>query len=362
MKVLIAHASAGGGHRRAAEALFQFLKDNRKDFELEIADTLEFSGHFFRFCYTKGYPFLVHYGTGIWGALFFLTQTGPIRFIGRKIAQAINYFSCAAFREFLSKKKFDYIISTHFLSSELACGLKLNNKIRSKIITVITDFGVHPFWISEGTDVYMVASEFTKTKLCSMGVEAGRIKVSGIPVSPNFNRSFDRNMLAPKLGLDPEKFTVLVMTGSFGSGPLEKIAREISKDAQVAVVCANNKKLFLTLSKKKLKGIKVFGFINNPEELMAVSDIIITKPGGLSIAELLSMGLFPVFISEIPGQESENIKVLSYYGIGAKPTRIKQIKELVLQLKNNPEELKKFKDMIRQLAKPGCQEIAGVIR
>ncbi len=106
-----------------------------------------------------------------------------------------------------------------------------------------------------------------------------------------------------------------------------------------------------------------FGFINNAEELMAVSDVIITKPGGSSIAELLNMGLSPVFIAAIPGQEQENIKVLAAYQVGCAANKIKQIKEFVLDLKNDPSKLADLRNNIARIKKPfACRELADVIR
>ena len=95
---------------------------------------------------------------------------------------------------------------------------------------------------------------------------------------------------------------------------------------------------------------------------MAVSDVIITKPGGSSIVEFLNMGLFPIFISAIPGQEQENVKILAGYGVGYVPKNIKQIKDMILDLKNNPQKLQSLKKNIGQVAKPSvCQEISSVI-
>ena len=362
MKVLITYASAGAGHRRAAEAVFDYLKNNRKDIELELVDILSFSNPFFRFCYDYGYPFLVHYATWLWGFFFWITEFSFTRWLSRKLSTFVNYLACHKFRNLLINEEFDFIISTHFLNSELAANLKLKNKIKSKLITVVTDFGVHPFWASCGTDLYIAASELTKDKLLNIGVKKEQIKVFGIPFSPSFAKAQDRGKLAAKFGIDADKFTVLVMTGSFGSGPLDKIAESLSHDVQVLVVCAKNKKLFSRLNKKDLENVKVFGFVNNAQELMGVSDVIITKPGGLSIAELLSMGLLPIFISAIPGQEQDNIKVLAAYGLGFAPRDIKQVKELVLGLRNNPQKLQSLKRNIGQVAKPSaCQEIASVI-
>lgn len=363
MRVLITYASAGAGHRRAAEAIYDYLKNNRKDLALELVDILPLTNPFFRFFYNSGYPFLVHNATWLWGFFFWMTQSRLTRALSRKSALIINYFGCRKFTEYLIKEKFDFIISTHFLNSELAANLKLKNKIQAKLITVITDFGVHPFWVSQGTDLYIAAGLLTQDKLIKMGVTKENIQASGIPFSPSFTKVADRRQLADKFGLRQDVFTVLIMTGSFGSGPLEEIAESLCAGAQVLVVCAKNKKLFLRLEKRKLPNVKVFGFVNNPQELMGVCDVIITKPGGSSIAEFLNLGLFPVFISAIPGQEQENVSVLANYGVGRAPKNIQQIKELVMDLKNNPQKLQGLKKNIAQVAKPlACQEIARVIR
>jgi len=363
MKVLITYASAGAGHRRVAEAIDDYLKNNRRDLKVELVDILLFANPFFRFCYNSGYPFLVHYAIWLWGFFFWLTEFGLTRWFSRKSALIVNYFGCRKFVTYLIKENFDFIISTHFLNSELVANLKEKNKIQSKLVTVITDFGVHPFWVSKGTDLYIVASGLTKDKLLSMGVEEQKIQASGIPFSSSFLKTQNRAELAEKFWIDKNKFTVLLMTGSFGVGPLEEIAESLCSEAQVLVVCAKNKKLLARLQKRNLENVKVFGFVDNAQELMAVSDVIITKPGGSSIAELLNMELLPIFIAAIPGQESVNVKVLASYHVGSVTNNIKKIKDLILDLKNNPQRIEELRQKIREIKKPfACQELASVIR
>ncbi len=363
MKVLITYASAGAGHRRVAEAIYDYLKDKRKDLKLELVDILPFASLFFRFCYNSGYPFLVHYAIWLWEFFFWMTEAKLTHWFSRKSALIVNYLGCRKFVKYLIKENFDFIISTHFLNSELAANLKLKNKIQAKLVTVITDFGVHPFWVSNGTDLYIAASGLTRDKLLKMGVIEQRIQVSGIPFSSSFVKTQNRAQLAEKFGIDKDKFTVLVMTGSFGSGPLEEIAESLCAQAQVLVVCAKNKKLFSRLQKRNLEHVKAFGFVNNAQELMAVSDVIITKPGGSSIAELLNMELLPVFIAAIPGQESQNVELLASYAVGSRADNIGEIKDLVLDLKNNLPKTEELRQKIREIKKPfACQELASVIR
>jgi processive 1,2-diacylglycerol beta-glucosyltransferase len=249
------------------------------------------------------------------------------------------------------------------LTSEIAASLKNKRRIASRLITVVTDFGVHPFWICPNTDDYIVASSLTKEKLIKEGIPAGHIHDFGIPIDEKFLRKYDRQSLGQKLGIDPAKFTILIMTGSFGIGPLEEIARKLCRVAQVLVVCATNRRLYQKLKKKEGLGIKAYGFVNNPEELMAVSDVIITKPGGASIVEIVAMELVPVFISAIPGQEEENERVLRRFGVGFLPRSVNDIARIISDLKADPQKSEEMRFRMRELKKPNAiGDICDVVR
>ena len=363
MKLLITYASAGAGHRRVAEAVYNYFKEQRPEVSLEMVDILAKTNALFRFSYAKGYSFLVHYAVELWHFAFWLTEFKGLRPLTRFFAALSNRINTQGFAAYLIRKDPDYIISTHFLPSEIAAHLKIKKKISSTVITIITDFGVHPFWISRGTDFYIVASDFTKDKLIAEGIAREKIKVFGLPSDIKFLREFDRASLSGKLGIRPDKFTVLLMTGSLGIGPLEELAALLFRDVQVLVVCAANKKLYDRLNKRNLPNVKVFGFVNNTEELMAACDIIVTKPGGSTIAEVINMGLVPIFISVIPGQEEGNVEALEEFGVSLTPKTVDAIKDMVLGFKNNPEKLQEMQSRVQKLKKPfSCQELAGVIR
>ncbi|MFH1191406.1 MAG: glycosyltransferase [Candidatus Omnitrophota bacterium] len=363
MKVLIIHASAGAGHRRAAEAIFNYLKEHSPDLDLVLLDALDKTNALFKFDYTKGYSFLIKYATTLWHWAFWATDSKFLRPISRALARVINGINSQKLIRYFIHERPDVIVSTHFLPSELAAALKRKHKINSKLITVITDYGVHPFWISCGTDLYVVAADFTKDRLVMEGVGVEKISVLGLPFDPKFLRHFDSSVLAHKIGIDDKKFTVLLMTGSFGLGPLEEIVEALHKDCQVLVVCAGNKKLYAKLLKRNLENVKVFGFVSNTEELMAAAQVIITKPGGATITEVLIMELPAIFISVIPGQETANVQVLAKYGIGISPKNIQEIRSIVLDLKNNPQKIQELKRRIREIQKPfACKELASAIR
>ena len=354
MKIIISYVSAGAGHFKAAEAVYNYIKEHCPQTDVRIIDAIEKTNYLFRINYTFGYSFLVTRLKFLWWLAFWLTDFRPLRLFTRPIASVINQLNTDRFARLLIQENPDVVISTHFLPSEIASNLKKAEKIKSRLVTIITDFGIHPFWISLGTDIFVVASQFSKAELIRDGIAEDRIKEFGIPIDLKFLKQYDREKLCRKFDIDERKFTALIMTGSFGLGPLEKIVNALYRDVQILVVCAANKKLYTRLQNRNLANVKAFGFINNPEELMAVSDIIITKPGGLTISEIAGMELAPLFISAIPGQEAGNIKVLKKYGIGLFASSIGDIKNIVLDLKEHRDKLKTIKDNIKKLKKPDC--------
>lgn len=362
MKIIITYVSAGGGHFRAAEAVYSYIKQHCPSAQPQLMDALEKTNTLFRLAYIFSYTFMVRHALFLWKCVFRVTDFRPLRPSTRKAASFLNRINSVNFCRFLVRENPDFIISTHFLPSEIAAFLKARSKIKSKLFTVVTDFSVHPFWVSAGTDLYIVASDSTKEELLLEGIQESRVKVSGIPIDVKFLQSYDRYTLCRKFGIDNSKFTVLIMTGSFGVGPLEEITRSLCADTQVLVVCASNKILYGKLKLAGLPNVRVFGFVDNAQELMAVSDIIITKPGGLSISEALSMELVPVFISWIPGQEEKNMEILKKYGIGIVPKNAGEIRDIVLDLKGHPERLSAMKDNIRKVRRPDAiREICNAV-
>lgn len=362
MKIIITYASAGTGHRRAAEAIYNYFKENCPHHDLKIIDALQKTNFIFRKFYSYGYLFLVNHALWLWGFSFWLTSIKCLRPSTNILISVINRLNAKNLSDFLIKERPDFIISTHFFPSEIATYLKKINKLNSKLISVITDFGIHPFWILSGTDMYIVASNFSKEQLILKGVQENCIKDLGIPIDAKFLKIYEKNILCKKFNLEPDKFTILISTGSFGIGKIPEIMDSLYQEVQILVVSAHNKILYARLRKRNYPNVRVFGFIDNMQELMAVSDMIITKPGGLTIAESLAMGLLPIFITAIPGQESENAKILAKKSIGINIKDAASLKDIVLDFRDHPDKLKNMKEKINELKRPfAVKELCNVI-
>jgi processive 1,2-diacylglycerol beta-glucosyltransferase len=324
MKILLVHASAGAGHMMAAKAIHDGLKKYTSHNAI-LVDALDKTYPMFKNMYRDGYAFMIKKAPMLWAVAFGFLDIPFMQPILKPLRRMYNAIHTGNLEKYLCKESFDYIISCHFMPVEVVSALKRRGKIRAKLITVVTDFDVHRIWLGTGVDLYMVASSWTRNKMISMGISAEKIIVAGIPTNEKFSEHKDVLKLKQDFGLAKDMFTVLIATGSFGIGPIEEIIKSLEGEFQIIVVSGHNKTLFETLSAKGYKGAKILGLVNNMDELMAVSDVMVTKPGGLSTSEALVSQLPMIFFNPIPGQEMNNIKVLGTYGVGVNGDSIGKI-------------------------------------
>ncbi len=343
------HATAGAGHRKAAEAIHHGL--TARHFTASIVDALDYTSSFFRCGYSKGYEFMVGELPTFWAGFFALTDQAwflPVFRTGRRIYNGVN---TGRLEKYLKEQKFDRIVITHFLAAEVCGHLKRAGQINGRLVVVVTDFDVHKIWVIDGVDEYCVASEYTKQRLMALGIDASCITATGIPLDEKFTRARDKKETRKKLGLDPDAFTVLISTSSFGFGPIELLA-EYLQSLQLIIICGNNESLRQRMEVKGNPRHKICGFVDNMEEMMAASDVMVTKPGGLSVTEALANNLPMVFFSAIPGQEAGNVRVLAANGIGLSGMPLRDLASEVLGLSASPAALSAARERTKLLAKP----------
>ncbi len=316
-----------------------------------IIDALDYTNCFFRIAYTRGYEFAVGKVPVLWAFFFALTDQHWFLPVFRAVRRIYNGCNTGPLVEFIKAGNFQRIVVTHFLAAEVCGYLRRTGAITSQVVVVVTDFDVHKIWLIPGVDAYCVASEYTKGRLLALGVEADKIHVTGIPLDEKFIGHRDRKDVRRRLGLDPGAFTVLVSTSSFGFGPIEALA-DYFNGIQLIVICGHNLPLRARLEGKSNPKHKICGFVDNMEEMMAAADVMITKPGGLSVTEALANHLPMVFFSVIPGQEAGNVRVLAANGIGLSGLPLRDIASEVLGLAASPLALSEAREKTKKLAKP----------
>jgi processive 1,2-diacylglycerol beta-glucosyltransferase len=321
-KIFIIYAHAGEGHKKAAEAVFESAKERFPSSEIRLVDVLDYARPYFKDSYTRGYLVLIRYGAPLWGFFYRFFDCGFLyRACIKAMRRVINHAQVRGFEGFIIEERPDMVITAHFLPNEIISFLKSARGCTTKLITCVTDFRPHYFWIADEVDAYMVAHRDTKRELIARGVDEKKIFVTGIPIAQKFFASKDRQAIKTRYGLPDEKKLVLIIGGGFGVGPLEALFEKFKHktSCEVVIVAGRNEALAATLEKKvaqqRIAHVHIRGFIDTMDEYMYASDAIISKPGGLTLQEALVMRKPVVGIKPVPGQEKRNVVFLSKRGL-----------------------------------------------
>ncbi len=364
-KILIVYASAGDGHKKAAEAIYKQFPDIPSGAEVVFIDSLNYTTRFFKFFYRRIYIILIKYLPWLWG-FFYHTLNNRFFFLLASPFRALtNTLNSKKLIDFLLKEQFDIIISTHFFAPEVISRFKEKSALPALLINVVTDFKAHLYWIAKNIDKYVVASESVRQGFVDRGVAFERISVLGVPVRKGFSIPVSKEAARKELNLLADKFTILVMGGGLGVGPIKEVVSDLQRigfDCQIIVVCGHNKLLAGKLEAMAVNFVKktyVKGFYHNIDMLMAASEIMISKAGGVTVSESLAKGLPLICIKPIPGQESGNAEFLFNHNIGFRLKNHGEINDTISKFFYSADGAGNLRKKIKNLAKPNsAKEIA----
>jgi processive 1,2-diacylglycerol beta-glucosyltransferase len=285
-----------------------------------------------------------------------------------KIKETIHKFNSPKLKNLFDKFRPDVIICTQAFPCGMVADFKKTYNSDISLVAVLTDYVPHSYWIYDTVDYFVTPSDEVSQRLIRKGVSFDKIKSSGIPFDPIFNEPVDKQNIMQRLKLDPALPTVLIMGGGQGLGPIKTIIRsleKVKKEIQEIVVAGSNKKLYKSLKrklKKYKKRILVFGYVDNIYELMGISDMIITKPGGVTTAEALAKRLPMIIVRPIPGQEASNTQYLTEKGAALKIDKPKEINLLVEDLLENQEKFNQMRKATEDIGKPNSSlDIARLV-
>lgn len=359
-RLLILSVSAGAGHVRAAQAVEAAARTAQPPLEATHIDLLTLVPADFRRLYGQQYIKLVEKLPQLWAYLYSRSDR-PSRdsLLGslKRSAEKLNTRKLSAEIERLQP---DAILCTHFLPAELLSRQRAKGRNVPPLWVQVTDFDVHALWVHPHVDGYCVASEEVAFRLADRGVPREKITVTGIPVMPQFSAPLDRATCARELGLAADKFTVLMMAGGAGVGGLDVLAARLLRlpdDLQLVALAGRNEELSGRLQRlAKAHAGKLFplGFTTTVERVMTASDLVVTKPGGLSVSECLAKGRPMLLVSPIPGQEERNADYLMEAGAAIKAVDAATLEFKLARLLADRSRLRTMGDAARALARPNA--------
>lgn len=346
---------------RTAEALKKAAGVLYPEAEVSILDTFRYASPFLEKVVLGTYMEILKMTPVIYGYLYRQAERGqPLSSRGKlEFNRILNILAAPRLVEYIKNFKPEMIVCTHPFPLGIVSYMKKKGTFLGPIFATITDFTIHSFWIFPEVDYYLVGSEALTPQCEKFGIEHGRVRATGIPIDPAFNAHYDKYQFKKQLGLDSALPTILIMGGGLGMGPLASAVKTLGGSqgsCQLIVVAGANNAL-----REKLTRIthglpceaKVFGFVDNIHQLMAASDFMVGKAGGLTCAEAAAMGLPLLIVDPLPGQEERNTEFMAASGAGVRVEE-RDLAGVVQAYLAEPGRLKKMVHAAQTLGKPNA--------
>lgn len=357
-KLLVLSVSAGTGHTRAAEALRSHASAAHGDVTAVHLDTLQFATPLLRMLYARFYIWLIRRSPALWSWIYRSTNMAAPTGLVHRMRRWGERLNCQALLAEIARSAPDAIICTHFLPAEILSQLIATGQLRCPVWVQVTDFDVHRMWVHKHMAGYFAPNQEVAFRMAGHGIAAEAIQVTGIPVMPAFARQPAGAACARALGLDPQVTTVLLMGGGAGLGSVHTVAAHLlamPETFQLIALAGKDRAMLAALqalAARYPKRMVAHGYTDRIERLMACADVVISKPGGLTSAESLAMGLPMIVIAPIPGQEERNANFLIEQGVALQAFDLATLEFRVRHLLANPAKLADMRTRAKALGRP----------
>jgi UDP-N-acetylglucosamine:LPS N-acetylglucosamine transferase len=357
LKALVVYSRVGGGHLSAARALAAELEATGRC-TARLVDAYLECGRFPVTLFPRAYAHLARNHPRLWSLLYHGSERGlnPSTLVGP--------FLRSGFKRLLDEARPDVVISVlPVINGPLAEAAKEANPPTEVVLTevVLTDWhSLHPFWVASGVDHYTAPTESARYDCVRFGAAVDSVDVVGIPVRREFaqlgERADLRAHLLARLGLDPGRFTILAMMGAEGSPRALRNVASLARhdlDAQLVVVCGHSDELRRRVQHVRARiPLRTLGFVEHVADLMRASDLLVTKAGGVTLAEAFCCAIPVVIHDLLPGQESGNLEYVRRHEAVEFARRPSALASVVAALRADPKRLGDLRERGARLARP----------
>lgn len=352
MKALILSCNTGEGHNSCAKAIKEYY-DLAED-ECIVFDALSFVSDRASKIISKGHIWIYRYAPQIFRTGYRLAEKHPSIFQeGAKVYKFLTKGTELMYK-YISEGEFDAVICTHVFSSLMLTDMLSKHPMQIKSCFVATDYTCSPSCKESNLDTYFIPDLSLKDDFLCENITSDKMIDSGIPVRQVFYRKTHKAIAKKYQGIPENHKHILIMCGSMGCGPIEKLTKSLSSklrgDWTMTVVCGTNERLRNKLSNryKSNRSIHIKGFVRDMSVLMDSADLYITKPGGISISEAAVKNLPMVFINAVAGCEAYNSKHFTDIGGAISATNVKELTDICVELLNDESKLIKMHENLAE--------------
>ncbi len=334
MPTLILSCSTGGGHNSAAKAIKEIYDLNNET--CDIVEALDFCGKLISHTVCKGHVFLYRNLPHVFGRLYSSIEKHPDRLSQGSLIYKLLSIGSERLYKYITAGKYESVICTHtFAALMLTETIRLYNlKLNSAL--VITDYTSYPGVSDTELNYYFIPDQRLVNDFND--IPSDRLIACGIPISQRFYTKQEKHFAKKKMGISYTQRHILLLCGSMGCGPVAKLLKQLERQAtrncDISVICGTNSSLRHRLSKKyaNKRNIHIRGYINDISVAMDSADICITKPGGISVTELLNKHIPMVLFDAVGGCEDYNCRWLVTNGFGISSDNLKSVAYKSLRL------------------------------
>jgi processive 1,2-diacylglycerol beta-glucosyltransferase len=358
-RILLMHASVGAGHVSAALALAEAFR-RKQDGEVRVADIFDYGSQLFRETVTQSYLQLSSRAPMLWKMLYDTTDTSELDLINirNRLQGRLGRPLVSKFERFITAYNPDVLVCTHFLPCALLSDRKTEGEWSKPLFCVITDYMVHNQWLNSGVDGYFLASEMTHAAMIARGTPPSILHVTGIPVKLEIADPKPAGAMRARLRLPLEVPLITLFGGGIEPQRVRRMVTMLlasATPATLVVVAGRSEELteaLADLSDGPRIQLRLLGKIDFVDDLVAASDLAITKSGGLIVSEILARGTPMVITDPIPGQEEWNADFVADTGAGIQLRNPEAVPTAVRYLLDQPERLAMMREQARRFGRP----------
>lgn len=362
MKILVLSCSTGEGHNSAAKAVMEALA--AKNIESELIDPISFKSEKMMRRVSSIYNNIISKVPALFGIIYriggiyeSLHLKSPVAWANSKYAEKLS--------EYIKSQNFDAVVCTQLFTMQAMVAAKQKHGVNLPVYCVLTDYTVIPFYKdAKGLDLHFVPTDSVKEELIKKGFPENSLMTTGIPTSPKFNLDLTKSEAKNMLSIPEDKRVVSILSGGAGCGKIIKICRRMNKRIDsshlICVFSGKNEKLKDKLEREfgASGKVKIIAFTPDVNIYIKASDVVLSKPGGLSSTEIAAARRPLVHLKAIPGCESYNIKYFTSNGLSLPG---KSVKAAVTQTERLLSDAKLALDMQKAQEKLICNSSAELI-
>ena len=359
-KVLVLSCSTGGGHNSAASAITEELRN--KGVQVDFKEYLDLVNYKIANVVNKLYISSTKGNGAVFKRVYKLGELYEKTKITSPV-YGVNKLHRRKLYNYIVENKYDYVVVTHLFPAEVLTAIKKQHDIH--FIAVATDYKSIPFWPETNPDYFIIPHKDLIEDFTKKGISHEKLIPFGIPVSTNFSKDLDKSKIFAELNLDENKKYILVMTGSMGfgnvTGIIDVLQNEISET--ILVACGNNHKVYEDISNNyNSNKVIPIGFTPQIYKYMCISELLLTKPGGLTTTEAATINIPIIHTMPIPGCETYNAEFFESHGMSISCKNTADIKNAVISLLNDKNKMENIiKAQKQNIDKNACSKICEFI-